>query len=138
MWDQVASQRHDITLVNAKNIQKRVKKYYGLDAQVIYPNVEVSKYATPLSLDQVNNKDLISSLPQSYYLIISTLTEYKRVQVAIEAFNQMPDKNLVIIGSGDYQKTLQKLAKDNTIFTGRLPDIELTYILQQSKGLIFP
>jgi glycosyltransferase involved in cell wall biosynthesis len=90
-WDYIASQRHDITLANSKNVAKRIKKYYSRDSQIVYPNVDVNRF---------NKKvDETYELPfkNEYYIIISALTEFKRVDLSIKAFNKMSDKNLVIV-----------------------------------------
>jgi glycosyltransferase involved in cell wall biosynthesis len=92
MWDFAASQRHDITLANSSNVVKRLKKYYKLDAEVVYPNVEVNRFTKEISE--------VFTLPfqkNDYYIIISALTEFKRIDRSILAFNQMPDKNLIIV-----------------------------------------
>ena len=90
MWDFQASQRHDITLANSSNVAKRLKKYYGLNAKIIYPNVDVERFKKEVRVDV--------KLPiKEYYIIISALTEFKRVDVSIKAFAQMQDKNLVIV-----------------------------------------
>jgi len=74
MWDYIASQRHDITLANSENVAKRIKKYYGLDAKVIYPNVDTKRFARKVSISL--------ELPaKKYYIIISALTEFKKVHL---------------------------------------------------------
>ncbi|MDD3303193.1 MAG: glycosyltransferase [Candidatus Gracilibacteria bacterium] len=74
-----------------------------------------------------------------YYIIISTLTEFKKIDVAIEGFNRMQDKTLVIIGGGNYKDTLlSKVTGNNIIFTGPRYGDELVELVQGSLGLVFP
>lgn len=130
MWDFTASQRHDITLANSHNVVKRLKKYYHLDADVIYPNVEVHRFNKKVSGD--------FSLPvQEYYIIISALTEFKKIDLSIRAFNALPDKNLVVVGTGNYAESLKKMSQKNIHFAWAKYDDELVYLLQNAKWLIF-
>lgn len=130
MWDFQASQRHDITLANSQNVAKRIKKYYHLDAEVVYPNVDTSRFS----------KEITGTYElhiENYYIIISALTEFKRVDVSINAFNQMPEMKLVVVWAGNYKETLEKMAGENTHFVWPKYDDELVYLLQHAKGLIF-
>ena len=130
MWDFQASQRHDITLANSSNVAKRLKKYYGLNAKIIYPNVDVERFKKEVRVDV--------KLPiKEYYIIISALTEFKRVDVSIKAFAQMQDKNLVIVWNGNYRETLEKFSSQNVHFTGPKYWDELVALLQNSSWLIF-
>ncbi|MDD5770060.1 MAG: glycosyltransferase [Candidatus Gracilibacteria bacterium] len=137
MWDFQASQRHDITLANSTNVAKRLKKYYKLDAKVIYPNVEVDRFNKEIELDTVVIEEENENIPKNYYIIISALTEFKRVDVSIKAFNKMPDKNLVIVGAGNFAESLKKIAEKNIIFVGPKYGDRLVNLLQNAKGLIF-
>lgn len=125
-WDYMASQRADIVLANSHNTASRIQKYYKRQAPVIYPPVEVERFQ-----DTKETK-------WKYYIIISALTEFKKIDVAIQAFNNMPDKKLVIVGSGDYENTLKNISKNNIEFTGRLMWNELVEKVSASLGLIFP
>jgi len=130
MRDFQASRRHDITLANSSNVAKRIKKYYWLEAKVIYPNVEVDRF----------KKEILEKfeLPvKNYYIIISALTEFKRIDISIKAFNKMSDKNLVIVWAGNFHENLKKMAEKNIYFTGPKYWDELVALLQNSSGLIF-
>lgn len=109
MWDFAASQRHDITLANSQNVVKRLKKYYKLDAEVIYPNVEVERFNKKIT-------QIYSTPVKDYYIIISALTEFKKIDTSIKAFNAMPDKNLIIVGAGNYREELEKISQKNIYF----------------------
>lgn len=130
MWDFGASQRHDITLANSKNVAKRLKKYYWLEAKVIYPNVEVDRFKKEIL-------EKFESPFKDYYIIISALTEFKKIDVSIKAFNKMSDKNLVIVWTGNYRETLEKMSEKNIYFTWPKYGDELVSLLQNAKWLIF-
>ena len=124
IWDQIAASRVDQYLANSTNVQKRIQKYYHTDSKVIFP---------PVSLDRFK----VTSEHQNYYLIVSALTGFKRLDLAIEAFNKL-GKKLIIIGDGAERKNLQKIANQNIDFKGRLSDEKVAEYLQNCKALIFP
>lgn len=137
MWDFQASQRHDITLANSKNVAKRLKKYYGLDAKIIYPNVEIDRFKSPLPLVPLSEDNGNIKIPKEYYIIISALTEFKKIDVSIKAFNKMSNKNLLIVWAGNYRETLEEISEKNIYFTWPKYWDELVSLLQNSKWLIF-
>lgn len=129
-WDYIASQRHDITLCNSNNIAKRLKKYYWLNAKTVYPNVDINRFQK-----EIKNDFILPS--KDFYIIISALTEFKKIDISINGFNKMPDKNLIIIWDWAYRKELEKISNKNIIFTWYKDDDELVFLLQNAKGLIF-
>lgn len=131
MWDFQASQRHDITLANSSNVAKRLKKYYWLDAEVIYPNVEVNRFNKKVNWN-------FEKPFEKYYIIISALTEFKNIDKSVKAFNKMPNKNLVVVWNWNYKESLEKMATwDNIKFTWPKYDDELVFLLQNASGLVF-
>lgn len=131
MWDFQASQRHDITLANSSNVAKRLKKYYWLDAEVIYPNVEVNRFNKKVNWN-------FEKPFEKYYIIISALTEFKNIDKSVKAFNKMPNKNLVVVWNWNYKESLEKMATWNNIkFTWPKYDDELVFLLQNASGLVF-
>ena len=148
-WDYIASKRADISLANSTNTAWRITKYYRKDSEVLYPPVETGRFWIPLSQpfpprEKGVEQSVASSLPRgriergNYYIIISALTEFKKIEVAIEWFNEMSDKNLVIIWQWEYKEKLEKLAKKNIIFTWAKYWEELVLLVQNSSWLIFP
>lgn len=139
MWDYQAAQRHDITLCNSHNVAKRLKKYYNKEATVVYPNVDVHRFSS------IPTQSYVTPV-KKYYIIISALTEFKRIDVSIKAFNKMPDKNLIIVGTGAHKEALEELSRKdgyheknekNIYFVGPKYGEELVYLLQNAQGLIF-
>ena len=125
MWDYMAAQRNDISIANSKNVQNRIKKYYWKESDIIYPPVDSEKF-------QIWK-------PWKYYIIISALTEFKRIDVAISAFNKMPKKKLIIIWTWRLRKKLEKLTEwKNITFNGFTEDSELKKLVENAKWLVFP
>ena len=118
------AQRVDHFIAISTEIQQRIKRYYQRDSGIIYPPVDIRRFA-----------------PQSkhgdYYLIVSRLIPYKRIDLAIEAFNRL-GLPLVIAGGGRDAARLEKLAKPNVQFLGRVPDADLPDLLARCKAFIFP
>jgi len=126
-WDEIAAQRPDVYLATCKNVKKRIKKYYGRDSEVIYPPVDIEKWKMP-------KKDEI----EDYFLLVSRLDfGYKKVDIAINAFNQL-GLPLKIIGTGTQMENLRRKAQKNIEFLGQLTDKELLGYYQRCQAVIFP
>ena len=124
MWDRLAADRVDYFIAISHYIQDRISKYYRRESKVIFPPVNTHLYE-------------IAPKKQDYYLIVSRLVTYKRIDLAIEAFNKL-GLPLVIIGGGPEEKKLKAMAKENIIFLGRLSDEEIARYYAESKAFIFP
>jgi len=127
IWDVSSSERVDSFIANSANVANRIKRYYNKPAKVIYPPVDTDFYY-PMP-DRL--------LKESYYLIVSALVPYKRVDLSIEAFNQTGQK-LVIIGEGPEKKYLVKKAKSNITFYGWATNEQLRMWYSHCEALIFP
>jgi len=125
IWDRSAANRVDYFIANSKTTARRIKKFYNRDSKVIYPAVNQVK----TSQNIIPNK--------KYFLIVSQLTPYKRIDLAIDAFNKL-ELPLVIIGQGRDKKRLQKIAKDNVKFLGWRSDKIVRRYLQNCTAFIFP
>jgi glycosyltransferase involved in cell wall biosynthesis len=127
IWDFVAAQRPDYILVNSKEVQRRVKKFYRRDSVVIYPPVETN---IKTQYDQAN-------MSKPYYVAIGRLTKYKNFDALIQAFN-LVGLPLVIVGTGAYEAQLRKLAGPNVTLKGAVSDEEKHQILHNAQGFINP
>lgn len=127
-WDKIAAQRPDFYLATCENVRKRIKKYYSRNSEVIYPPVDIELF-----------NPLPSTLyPKPYFLLVSRLDfGYKKVDLAIEAFNQL-GLLLKIIGTGTQMRRLKMMAKRNIEFLGQLTDKELLGYYQRCQAVIFP
>ncbi len=106
-------------------VKKRIKKYYGRESIVIYPPVETSKF-------------IGSGKDKKYFLVVSRLNPYKKIDLVIGAFNKLPYE-LKVVGCGPYMETLKKMAKSKNIkFLGKISDERLIKIYSECKAFIFP
>ncbi len=133
-WDFIASKRNDITIANSKNTASRIKKYYKKDSILLYPPVETNRFSKQIDLSKTN----FESVTKNYNLIISALTEFKKIDIAIKAFNKINNQKLIIIWDWDYKKELQKISWKNISFIWKQYWDDLVWLVQNSLGLIFP
>jgi len=119
VWDRVAAQRPDVLLANAKTPQARVKKYYGRDSEIIYPFVDLGRFGEVA--DGIPTRRVTGLQPDGFFLVVSRLTSWKRIDIAIEACNQL-NLPLKIIGEGPDFARLKKLAGPTVELLGRLTD----------------
>jgi glycosyltransferase involved in cell wall biosynthesis len=126
VWDQTSAMRVDHFIANSPVVAERIAKYYRREAVVIPPPVEAQRFP----FDPATQ-------PEDYFLIVSRLIPYKRIDLAIEACNklQLP---LVIIGSGRDLERLQKLAGPTIRFLGRLSDEEVLHYYTHCRAFLFP
>jgi glycosyltransferase involved in cell wall biosynthesis len=125
LWDFASSARVDYFISNSQNVANRIQKHYRRDAKVIHAPVSCSFFLP-------NNEDA-----GDYYLVVSRLQEYKRVDLAIEACNRL-NRQLIVIGDGPMRKELQNMAGDTVKMLGKLSDNELANYYAKCKALIFP
>ena len=109
-------------------MQKRIKKYYHRDSVVIYPPVDTKKFAKKIISDY--------RLPfTNYFLLVSRFTPYKKVDLAIKAFNHL-GQNLVIVGQGRELKKLKKLSGPTIKFLPQVSESNLIWLYQHAQALI--
>ena len=123
-WDKASTDRVDFWIANSKITQERIKKYYGQDAVVIYP---------PLA--DLHSQAIIIPREKDYFLIAARLSAYKKIDIVIEAFNEL-GWPLIITGEGPERKRLEKMAGENIKFLGFVPDEELGGYYASSKAFI--
>ncbi len=125
--DLLTSTRPDHYIAISKEVQKRVKKYYKRNSTIVYPCIEDKFYSKkPLSFDK-----------RKYFLIVSRLVPYKRVDLAISAFNKLKYP-LVVVGIGSELGRLKKVAGSNISFVGDVSDDRLIKYYREAKAVIFP
>lgn len=124
LWDLFAAQRVDYFIANSHFIAQRIRKFYNREAKVVYP---------PVAIDQFG----VSKESDNYYLIISRLRPYKKVDLAIRAFNEL-GLPLIIIGDGEERNKLEKMAKKNIIFLGEVSEEVKKKYLARAKAFIHP
>jgi len=123
-WDRQAADRVNQFVAISRAVQQRIRANYGRDAEIIYPPAEVQRFA-------------VSQERGDYFLIISRLVPYKRIDLAVRAFSQL-GLPLVVIGDGRDRGALEALAAPNIRFLGRLDDEQAAQYLARCRALVFP
>lgn len=122
-WDLRAAQQPNYYIANSELVARRIKQVYGREAVVIPPPIEVDRFHPTSDVDD-------------YYLVLSRLVPYKRIDLAIEACKRM-GRRLVIIGDGPDRARLEKLAGPKTEFLGRQPDQQVSLYASRCRALLF-
>lgn len=136
VWDWTAADRVDHFIANSKTTQGRIKKYYRRESVVVYPPVEIAKFVNLETEFPLGNS---VSKSGKYFLIVSRLTPYKKIEVAIEAMNKL-GLPLIVIGEGSpkYLKHLKSIAGKRTKFLGWLPDEKIKEYYRECRAFLFP
>jgi glycosyltransferase involved in cell wall biosynthesis len=124
IWDVISSNRVDYFIANSKNVANRIKKIYRRDAKIIYPPVDIDKFSP-------------SEKKEEYFLVLSRLVPYKKVDLVVEVFNELK-LPLIIIGEGEEIKKIKKIAKENIKILGWQEDNIVKEYLSKAQALIFP
>lgn len=126
MWDAVSAGRVDRFIANSATVAGRIRRYYGREADVVWPPVEVESFA-PVPIDQRGD----------YMLMVGELVRYKRPDLAVAAFNRMQRK-LVVIGGGEMLDEIRRLAGPTVTVLGPRPFDDLRHHYARCRALIFP
>lgn len=132
-WDQRTADRVDWFLCNSAFVAQRIDSIYNRSSHIIHPPVDTSFY-TP---SEGTAEDTPNDSSNDFYLVVSALAPYKRLDLAIDAFSHN-GKNLVVIGFGPEQKKLFKNVPSNIDFKGNLSDIDVRAYYRRCRALIFP
>jgi glycosyltransferase involved in cell wall biosynthesis len=120
-WDWIAAQRVDRYVANSHVTAGRVRRYFGREADVLHPPVELERFA-PGRVGE-------------HYLVVAELMAHKRIAVAVEAFNRLR-LPLVVVGDGPELRRLRRLAGPTVAFTGRATDAQVAELLRSAKALV--
>jgi glycosyltransferase involved in cell wall biosynthesis len=120
-WDWMAAQRVDRYVANSQLTASRVHRYFGREAQVLHPPVELGRFAPGAVGD--------------HYLIVAELMAHKQIDIAVHAFNRLRAP-LLVVGDGPELRRLRRLAGPTVRFTGRLPDPRVAELMRAAKALI--
>lgn len=124
LWDVCSSNRVDIFIANSQFISRRIQKAYRRDAKVIYPPVDVEQFA-------------FCEKKEEFYVTASRMVPYKRMDLIVEAFAQMPNRRLVVIGDGPQFGKVKGQAKANIELLGYQSRDVLRSYLQRARAFVF-
>ena len=124
LFDATSADRVDAFAANSRHVARRIWKTYRRKATVIYPPVDTERFT--LHEDK-----------ESFYLAMSRLVEYKRMDLIVKAFSAMPDKELIVIGDGPEFGRLEAMAGPNVSLLGRQPDEAVQYYMQRARAFVF-
>ena len=122
-WDVTSASRIDTIVANSHFIQKRIKRAWGRDSEVVHPPVAVDEFSAVAQ-------------PQEQYLWVSQMTPYKRADIALEAFNRL-GLPLLMVGDGEMRKDLERRAAPNVTIKSKLSFAELKHAYANARALIF-
>lgn len=121
--DLAAARQVDYFVANSRVVRERIARFYGRGSAIIYPPVDVNRFQP-------------SEQHDDYFLIVSALVPYKRVDIAVRAFTRL-GLPLVIAGDGPQRRELQRLAGPTVRFVGRVPDERLAALYAHCRALVF-
>lgn len=127
-WDETTINNVHCYIANSNNVNRRIKKYYNKESDVIFPPIRNELFSKPLI--QLKNKKL-------HFLSFGALVPYKRIDVLVNTFKCRKEK-LVVIGTGPEYNKLKKGAPENVEFVGYAPWQRVEELIYLSKALIFP
>lgn len=126
-WEVEAARRVDAFIAISHAVQDRIRDCYGRESTVIHPPVNTREFQV-----------VVSQPVRDHYLIVSRLIPYKRIDLAVEAFNRMPDRKLIIVGEGRDAAALQAASGGNITFTGYLERPRVVELMATCRAFIFP
>ncbi|MCL4828961.1 MAG: glycosyltransferase [Caldilinea sp.] len=126
-WDYAAAQRVDHFIAISSEVQRRIRDIYHRESVIIHPPVD-TEYFQPAQKPSIGD----------YYLIVSRLIPYKRIDLAVRAFIHLPEEKLIVVGDGRDLAQLAATAPPNVSFIGRQPRQRVRELLQHCKAFLFP
>jgi glycosyltransferase involved in cell wall biosynthesis len=123
-WDIKTLDRVDYFIADSIFVQERIKRTYDRDSVVIYPPVDTQNFSYEPDKEE-------------FYLTASRLVPYKKTKLIVEAFNEMPEKKLIVIGSGEEYKMIKEIAKTNISVLGYQDRAVLTRYMQKAKAFVY-
>lgn len=126
-WDWDAAQRVDHFIAISRAVQTRIQEIYGRESVIIHPPVDTTYFAPDPAVPVGD-----------YFLVVSRLIPYKRIDLAVEAFAHLPDKQLIVVGDGRDLAALQAVATPNVRFLGRQPRDRMRELLRGCQAFLFP
>ncbi|MFQ5407383.1 MAG: glycosyltransferase [Anaerolineales bacterium] len=123
-WERRAARRVDHFIAISSAVQRRIARFYGREAAIIHPPVDTDRY-------------LPVAKPERYFLVVSRLIPYKRIDLAVEACTRLR-RPLVVAGSGRDRARLERMAGPTVKFVGRVPEADLPGLIANCRAFLFP
>jgi len=124
MWERRAARRPDLYIANSREVARRLHAAFGVESTVIPPPIETQRFTVSAEVDD-------------YYLVLSRLVPYKRLDLAVEACNRS-SRRLKVIGAGPDMKRLISIAGPTIEFLGRQADVDVARFASRCQALILP
>ena len=122
--DRAAAARADRWIANSRAVAERIRRYYERDSEVVHPPIDVDTFRCDRERGD-------------FWIFVGRLSAYKRADVVVRAFTEL-GMRLLVVGEGRERASLERIAGDNVVFTGRADDTTLRDLLASSRGLVFP
>jgi len=123
-WDVISSNRVDHFIANSDYIKRRINKVYRREATTIYPPVLINEFE-------------LETKKEDYFVTCSRLVPYKKIDLIVEAFQKLPQYQLIVIGDGPDMKKIKALAGPNVEIAGYLPDELMREKMSKARAFIF-
>jgi glycosyltransferase involved in cell wall biosynthesis len=127
-WDRESAERVHHFIANSRHVAARIREYYGREVDAVIPPPVDTDFYTPAPGEQTG---------ELYFLVVSALVPYKRLDLAVEAFRGRPER-LIVVGTGPSEAKLKARAPSNVRFLGWLPDEELRNLYRGCRAAILP
>ena len=128
-WDRHTASRVHRFVVNSAHVQERVARYYGREATVVHPPVDLARFMRLPALPLAER--------ENFYLMVGAFAPNKRVEHAVTAFTQL-ERPLWIVGSGPTEVACRRIAGPSIRFLGNLNDAAITSLYRRARGFVFP
>jgi len=122
-WDVASNRTVDVLIANSEVTRGRMASYYGRDSTVLYPPVDVDRFYS-------------SDEPGDFYLVVSRLVGYKRVDLAVEACT-LSGRRLIVAGDGPARSQLEEIAGPSVEFVGRVSNERIADLMSRCRALLF-
>lgn len=126
-WDYAAAQKVDHFIAISSAVQERIRTIYDRESVIVHPPVDTKRFSPDPAVPVGD-----------YYLIVSRLIPYKRVDLAVRAFQELPQERLIVVGTGRARSALEAMAGPNVSFQGWQPGDRILELMRGCKAFLFP
>ena len=126
-WDYAAAQKVDHFIAISSAVQERIRTIYNRESVIVHPPVDTQRFSPDPSVPVGD-----------YYLVVSRLIPYKRVDLPVRAFRELPHERLIVVGSGRARHALEEMSGPNVTFLGWQPGERILELMRGCKAFLFP